>query len=377
MCLWASAGRQTPSPAKTAPQAQATEGKPVERLQFSSDAAIVTYFVRSGAVNEFRKIVGDWRDKAVASADPQIAQQLRGWKLYEAAERGPRDSVVLKSVIYPVIQGADYALPVDRNFNGSSAAAPGAETLIGLSRNELTLVEDFGKGVPQQPTGTVSPPGAPSSESPFVFFSDAAVLTLFVKSDRISGFEQVVHRVHEGLVASRRPIRLEQAAGWKLFRSKEGGPSGTVLYLSLIAPVVKGAEVLGAAGAAGGVPAGGPATAAAVSGRPGGAQQDRAPAARGLQRASDSLDRPRVRSIGEIPGATRRRDSSGAGSSKRQVHAHREPLRVSVNRVVPEAEDPVVDSQAQRTGEIDFRAAADVGPDALCSMSSDSKRSLK
>jgi hypothetical protein len=75
-----------------------------------------------------------------------------------------------------------------------------------------------------------------------VFFSDAAALTLFVKSDRIPGFEQVVRRVHEGLVASRRPIRLAQAAGWKLFRSKEGGPSGTVLYLSLIAPVVKGAE---------------------------------------------------------------------------------------------------------------------------------------
>jgi hypothetical protein len=242
VCLWASAGRQTPAPARTAPQAQATEGKPVERLQFSSDAAIVTYFVRAGAVNEFRKIVGDWRDKAVASADPQIAQQLRGWKLYEAAERGPRDSVVLKSVIYPVIQGADYALPVDRNFSGSSADAPGSETLIGLSRNELTLVEDFGKGVPLQPPGAVSPPGTPSSESPFVFFSDAAVLTLFVKSDRIPGFEQVVRRVHEGLVASRRPIRLAQAAGWKLFRSKEGGPSGTVLYLSLIAPVVKGAE---------------------------------------------------------------------------------------------------------------------------------------
>jgi len=241
--LWASASGQTPAPARTAPQAQGTEGKPVERLQFSSDAAIVTYFVRPGAVNEFRKIVGDWRDKAVASVDPQVAQQLRGWKLYEAAERGPRDSVVLKSVIYPVIQGADYALPVDRNFSGSSSAAPGSDTtLIGLSRDELTLVEDFAKGVPQPPPGAVSPPGTPSSESPFVFFSDAAALTLFVKSDRIPGFEQVVRRVHEGLVASRRPIRLAQAAGWKLFRSKEGGPSGTVLYLSLIAPVVKGAE---------------------------------------------------------------------------------------------------------------------------------------
>jgi hypothetical protein len=75
-----------------------------------------------------------------------------------------------------------------------------------------------------------------------VFSSDAAVLTLFVKRDRIPGFEQVVRRVHEGLAASRRPIRLEQAAGWKLFKSKEQGPNGTVLYLSLISPVVKGAE---------------------------------------------------------------------------------------------------------------------------------------
>ncbi len=243
VCPWASAGGQSSAPARAAPQAQGTEGKPIERPQFSSDAAIVTYFVRPGAVSEFRKIVGDWREKAVASQDPQIAQQLRGWKLYEAAERGPRDSAVLVSVIYPVIQGADYALPVDRNFSGSPSAAPGQGMLIGMSRNELTLVEDFGKDLPQpSPPDGVSSPRPPSSESPFVFSSDAALLTLFVKTDRITGFEQVVRRVHEGLAASRRPIRREQAAGWKLFRSKEQGPNGTVLYLSLIAPVVKGAE---------------------------------------------------------------------------------------------------------------------------------------
>ena len=60
------------------------------------------------------------------------------------------------SVIYPVIQGADYTLGVDPNFSGSPSAAPGSETLVGLSRNELTLVEDFGKDVPQPPPGAVS-----------------------------------------------------------------------------------------------------------------------------------------------------------------------------------------------------------------------------
>src|SRR5678810_403104 len=84
VCLWASAGGQSPVPARAGPQAQGTEARPVERLQFSSDAAIVTYFARPTAVNEFRKIIRDWRDKAVASLDPQIPQQLRGWKLYEA-----------------------------------------------------------------------------------------------------------------------------------------------------------------------------------------------------------------------------------------------------------------------------------------------------
>ena len=94
------------------------------------------------------------------------------------------------------------------------------------------------------PAGQPPPPAqqAPAQANPFVFGSDAAMLTFFIKPDKAADFEKVMAKLHEALANSDKPERRQQAAGWKLYKATEAGPSGTVLYVNIISPVLKGAD---------------------------------------------------------------------------------------------------------------------------------------
>lgn len=98
------------------------------------------------------------------------------------------------------------------------------------------------------PAGQTPPAGqppaqqAPAQANPFVFGSDAAMLTFFIKPDKAADFEKVMAKLHEALANSDKPERRQQAAGWKLYKATEAGPSGTVLYVNIISPVLKGAD---------------------------------------------------------------------------------------------------------------------------------------
>ena len=93
---------------------------------------------------------------------------------------------------------------------------------------------------PSQSPSEATPP-APS-QNPFMFGSDAAMLTFFVKPDKAADFETVMNKLHQALAASEKPERRQQAAGWKLYKAAEPGPNGTVLYINLLSPVLKGAD---------------------------------------------------------------------------------------------------------------------------------------
>ncbi len=102
----------------------------------------------------------------------------------------------------------------------------------------------------QQPTPSAPPAGQtppagqapPAQTNPFMFGSDAAMLTFFIKPDKAADFEKVMAKLHEALAKSDKPERRQQAAGWKLYKAAEAGPSGTVLYVNIISPVLKGAD---------------------------------------------------------------------------------------------------------------------------------------
>src|SRR3979490_823648 len=83
---------------------------------------------------------------------------------------------------------------------------------------------------------------APAAPNPFVFPGDGGVILNFVKADKTADFEMVIGKVKEALAKSDKPERKQQAAGWKVFKASEAGPSGAVIYAFLIDPAAKGSD---------------------------------------------------------------------------------------------------------------------------------------
>ena len=81
-----------------------------------------------------------------------------------------------------------------------------------------------------------------AAKSPYVFASDAALILNFIKADKTADFEMVMAKLREALAKSDKPERKQQAAAWKIFKAAEGGPNGSVIYVSLMDPAVKGAN---------------------------------------------------------------------------------------------------------------------------------------
>lgn len=83
---------------------------------------------------------------------------------------------------------------------------------------------------------------AQAQKSPYVFAGDGAAILNFVKPDKTADYEMVIGKLKEALAKIEKPERKQQAAGWKIFKAAEGGPGGSVIYVSLMEPVVKDAD---------------------------------------------------------------------------------------------------------------------------------------
>jgi hypothetical protein len=94
----------------------------------------------------------------------------------------------------------------------------------------------------QAPVAPAAPAAPAAQANPFVFNSDAAMLTFFIKPDKAADFEKVMAKLHQALANSDKPERKAQAAGWKLYKATEPGPNGTVLYINFLSPAAKGGD---------------------------------------------------------------------------------------------------------------------------------------
>ena len=74
------------------------------------------------------------------------------------------------------------------------------------------------------------------------FEGDTAILTVAIKPDKTADFEQIMADVRTALMKSEKPERKQQAAGWKVVKGNTPMKDGSVVYMHVINPVVKGAD---------------------------------------------------------------------------------------------------------------------------------------
>jgi hypothetical protein len=75
-----------------------------------------------------------------------------------------------------------------------------------------------------------------------VFGGDTALVLNYVLADKATDFESVMARVKEALSKSERPVRRQQAANWRIFKTDGPAPPGKVVYIFAMMPPLKGAD---------------------------------------------------------------------------------------------------------------------------------------
>ena len=90
---------------------------------------------------------------------------------------------------------------------------------------------------PPQPATQASP--APVAR---VFGSNTGLVLNFIKADKTADFEAVIAKLKEALEKSPNPLRKQQAASWRVYKSPDPAAVGAALYVYIVDPAVKGAD---------------------------------------------------------------------------------------------------------------------------------------
>src|SRR5882672_3808677 len=98
---------------------------------------------------------------------------------------------------------------------------------------------------PTAPPAPVPPPGQSVVSPPplgRVFAAEQGLIFNAIRPDKVMDFETVIARLRAALANSKDPVRNQQGWGWKIFKAAEPGPNGSVLYVFVMDPAVKGAD---------------------------------------------------------------------------------------------------------------------------------------
>lgn len=228
--LWAattSLGAQALAPGRTAQAQPSATGQPAPP---SARAEILLLFVRPDA------------DEALQQSP---LATVPGWTIFR--ETGPlagKNGGVIYALT-PLTSSDQVAMdPADIVKSAGSYLAQ-----RGANRLEFEPVIHLGAGEPAAPSAaaaSTAPTAEPTSDSiaqgDWQFAGDLGLLLLFVKSGKDSQFKSILDTLQSSLQKSPDVRRREQARGWSVMKVTGNGPGGTSVYLSLLDPVVKGAN---------------------------------------------------------------------------------------------------------------------------------------
>jgi len=160
----AGAAQPAPGAAQPAPSQPAQPAQPAQPgLTFDGDAGLLFMQIKPDKTADFESVMAKLRDALTKTDKPERKQQATGWKIYKSTEPGPGGNVLYVAVINPVLKGADYTVAkilyevfptevqtIFPTYRDSFAA--------GLSRTNLSLVQDFGAAGQGQTPAAPAPP---------------------------------------------------------------------------------------------------------------------------------------------------------------------------------------------------------------------------
>jgi hypothetical protein len=105
----------------------------------------------------------------------------------------------------------------------------------------------------QQPAAGAQQPAAgaqqaagtqPAAQTPpkITFDSDIVLWGFAVNPDKTADYEMVLAKLKDALQKIQRPEVKQQAAGWKVIKNTQPQTDGSILYVHVLDPVVKGAD---------------------------------------------------------------------------------------------------------------------------------------
>jgi hypothetical protein len=71
---------------------------------------------------------------------------------------------------------------------------------------------------------------------------DLALWSVAIRPDKTGDFEKIMGKIKDALSKSEAPEAKQQLAGWKIMKGSTPQPTGEILYLHVINPVVKDAD---------------------------------------------------------------------------------------------------------------------------------------
>lgn len=99
---------------------------------------------------------------------------------------------------------------------------------------------------------TTPPPTTPPAQQPAApeqptepaigFTTDSGMMFNMIKAGSVADFEMVLGKLKEALQKSENPQRKLQAAAWRIYKSTDPSPDGSVMYVFLFDQAVKGAD---------------------------------------------------------------------------------------------------------------------------------------
>lgn len=94
---------------------------------------------------------------------------------------------------------------------------------------------------PQTPTETgAATPAPPADPATSAFATDAGLLLVVIKPDKVADYEAVLRTLQEALATDSDPARRSVAEGWRVFKAAEPDGKGNTIYVHALWPAVPG-----------------------------------------------------------------------------------------------------------------------------------------